>query len=199
MIGAEVRGAALQLAGQLLRESVLGLMDLNQSRNEFRNRFRIAPAPSDAGESPLNFSQGVDEVLMRLLTTLSIRSGSVEALRRNFRELKAQNTAALSATRTAFEEFLGRVDPKELEERFDRASKRGVFGSQNRAKYWELYSEMFAGLAQRPADGFPHLFTETFAKAFEAKFRTLVPPQRSTFGADRSEEKDPGDQAVGDL
>ncbi|HEY1314338.1 MAG TPA: type VI secretion system-associated FHA domain protein TagH [Steroidobacteraceae bacterium] len=199
LIGAEVRGAVLQLAGQLLRESVLGLMDLNQSRNEFRNRFRIAPAPSEGGESPLNFSQGVDEVLMRLITTLSVRSGSVVALRSNFRELKAQNTAAFSATRTAFEEFLGRVDPKELEERFDRASKRGVFGSQNRAKYWELYGEMFAGLAQRPADGFPHLFTETFAKAFEAKFRTLVPPQRSTFGADRSDEKDPGDQAVGDL
>jgi type VI secretion system protein len=120
-------------------------------------------------------------------------------LRTNFRELKAQNTAALSATHTAFEEFLTRVDPKQLEERFDRASKRGVFGSQNRAKYWELYSEMFAGLAQRPADGFPHLFNETFAKAFEAKLRTLVPPQRSSFGADRSEAKEPSDQAVGDL
>jgi type VI secretion system protein len=197
-ITGEVRGAVLQLAGQLLRESVMGLLDLNQSRNEFRNRFRIA-APGDAGDSPLDFSQGVDEVLMRLITTLSRRPGSVEAIRSNFRELKAQNTAALSAMHTAFEEFLGRVDPKELEERFDRASKRGVFGSQNRAKYWDLYGEMFAGLAHRPPDGFPHLFTETFAKAYEAKLRTLVPPHRSTFGADRSEDKDSGDQAVGDL
>jgi type VI secretion system FHA domain protein len=43
----EARGAALQLAGQLLREAVLGLMDLNQSRNEFRNRFRISTPPND--------------------------------------------------------------------------------------------------------------------------------------------------------
>jgi type VI secretion system protein len=198
-IAAEIRGSVLQLAGQLLRESVLGLMDLNQSRNEFRNRFRISPPPNDAPESPLNLSHGVDEAVLRLITTLSTRAGSVDALRTNFRELKAQNTAALSATHTAFEEFLARVDPKELEERFDRASKRGVFGSQNRAKYWELYSEMFAGLAQRPADGFPHLFNETFVKAFEAKLRTLVPPQRSSFSADRSEAKEPSDQAVGDL
>jgi type VI secretion system protein len=49
-ITAEARAAALQLAGQLLRESVLGLMDLNQSRNEFRNRFRISPPVNDGPE-----------------------------------------------------------------------------------------------------------------------------------------------------
>jgi type VI secretion system FHA domain protein len=199
---AEARGAALQLAGQLLRESVLGLMDLNQGRNEFRNRFRISPPVNDGPESPLNFSRGVDEALVRLLTTLSTRAGSVEAIRQNFRELKAQNTASLTATRAAFEEFLGRVDPKELEERFDRATKRGVFGSQSKAKYWDLYAEMFAGLAQRPADGFPHLFIETFAKAYEAKLRLLVPPRRSGFGADRGGDAppsaDPDNRAVGD-
>jgi type VI secretion system FHA domain protein len=196
-ISIEARAAALQLAGQLLREAVLGLMDLNQSRNDFRNRFRIPPPAGDGAESPLNFSRGVDEALVRLLTTLSTRAGSVEAIRQNFRELKAQNTATLAATRVAFEEFLGRVDPKELEERFERAAKRNVFGSQNKAKYWDLYTEMFAGLVQRPADGFPHLFTETFAKAFEAKLRTLVPPRRSSLSADRGGDAAPG-QAVGD-
>jgi type VI secretion system protein len=197
-ISIEVRAAALQLAGQLLREAVLGLMDLNQGRNEFRNRFRIPAPANDGPESPLNFSRGVDEALVRLLTTTSTRAGSVEAIRQNFRELKAQNTATLSATRAAFEEFLGRVDPKELAERFERGTKRGVFGSQNKAKFWDLYAEMFAGLVQRPADGFPHLFTETFAKAFEAKLRALVPPRRSSFGADRGEPPGPKSEAVGD-
>jgi type VI secretion system protein len=197
-VSPDARGAALQLAGQLLREAVLGLMDLNQGRNEFRNKFRI-PAPSaDAAESPLNLSKGVDEALVRLLTNLSTRAGSVEAIRDNFRELKAQNTAALSATRAAFEEFLGRVDPKELEQRFDRAGKRGVFGGQSKAKYWELYAELFTGLAQRPADGFPHVFTETFAKAYETRMRALIPPKRSAFGADRDEPGGSGSHAVGD-
>jgi type VI secretion system protein len=193
----EARGAALQLAGQLLRESVLGLMDLNQGRTEFRNRFRIPVPANDGPESPLNFSKGVDEALVRLLSTLSTRAGSVQGVRDAFRELKAQNTASLAAMRAAFEEFLGRVDPKELEERFDRATKRGVFGTQNKGKYWDLYAEMYAGLAQRPADGFPHMYMETFAKAFEAKLRTLIPPRRSAFGADRNEPVEPDDRAVG--
>jgi type VI secretion system protein len=195
-VSTDARGAALQLAGQLLREAVVGLMDLNQGRNEFRNKFRIPPPPADAPESPLNLSKGVDEALVRLVTTVSTRAGSVEAIRENFRELKAQNTAALAATRAAFEEFLGRVDPKELEERFERAGKRGVFGGQ-KAKYWEMYAELFSGLAQRPADGFPHVFTETFVKAYEARLRALIPPKRSAFGADRDEPNKPNSHVVG--
>jgi type VI secretion system protein len=187
-ITSEARNGALQLAGQLLREAVLGLMDLNQSRNEFRNRFRMPPvAASEGPESPLNFSQGVDEALVRLLTTNSTRLGSVEAVRDNFRELKAQNAASLAASRAAFEEFIGRVDPKELEERFERATKRGVFGQQNKSKYWELYAEMFAGLTQRPADGFPHVYTEAFAKAYEAKLRASIPARRNPFAGDSSD------------
>jgi type VI secretion system protein len=197
-ISTDARGAALQLAGQLLREAVVGLMDLNQGRNDFRNKFRIPAPPADAPESALNLSKGVDEALVRLLTTLSTRAGSVEAIRDNFRELKAQNAAMLAATHAAFEEFLNRVDPKELEERFERSGKRGVFGGQSKAKYWELYAELFAGLAQRPADGFPHLFTETFAKAYEAKLRALIPPRRSSFGGARDVPSGPG-HAVGDL
>ncbi len=185
LITAEAKGTALQLAGQLLREAVLGLMDLNQSRNEFRNRFRMSPPPAaDGPESPLNFSRGVDEALVRLLTTMSTRASSVDAIRDNYRELKAQNVATLAASRAAFEEFLARLDPKELEERFERATKRSVFGSQNKGKYWDLYSEMFAGLTQRPADGFPHAYTETFAKAYEAKLRAALPPRRNAFGGD---------------
>ncbi len=194
----EARAGALQLAGQLLREAVLGLMDLNHGLNEFRNRFRISAPPKDGPESPLNLSQGVDEALVRLLTTVSTRAGSVEAIRENFRELKAQNAASFAAMRAAFEEFLGRVDPKDLEERFDRATKRGVFGTQNKGKYWELYTEMFTGLAQRPAEGFPHLFTEAFAKAYEAKLRTLVPPKRAPFAPERAEAGDADGSAAGE-
>ena len=112
-ITSEARSVALQLAGQLLRESVLGLMDLNQGRNEFRNRFRMAPPPNDGPESPLNLSQGVDEALVRLLTTVSTRLGSVEAIRENFRELKAHNAAVAGVpSRAAFEEFLGPRGPE---------------------------------------------------------------------------------------
>ncbi len=194
----ENRAVTLQLAGQLLRETVLGLMDLNQVRKEFRNRFRMPPPAADAPDSPLSVAHGVDEALVRLLTTRSQRSGGVETIRDGFRDLKAHQGATVAAMRAAFDEFLTRVDPKELELRFDRATKRGVFGAQNKAKYWELYAEMFVGLAQRPPEGFPHVFSETFAKTFEERLRALNPPKRVGRVADREDGEDPAERAIGE-
>ena len=180
----DARAAALQLAGQLLREAVLGLKDLNQGRNEFRNRLRI-PAPTVEESGPgVKFDQGVDETLLRLLTTASKRSGSVESMREKFRELKAEPAATLAAMRAALDEFLARFDPKDMEERFDRGGKKGVFGTQNKAKYWDMYADLYAGLSQRPPEGLPHWFAETFAKIYEKQLRALNPPRRGAFAAE---------------
>jgi len=183
-VSGEARANALQLAGQLLREAVLGVMDLNQTRAEFRNRFRIPAAAEEDKESAWNFNDGVDETLVRLLTTQSTRAGSVEAMRENFRDLKAQQAATFVAMQTALLELLDRFEPQQLADRFERGAKRSVFGAQNRGRYWDLYAELFASLAQAPEGGFPHLFVEAFAKAYEAKLRSLTPVRRGPFGRD---------------
>ncbi len=192
---ADARATALQRAGQLLRESLLGLMDLDQVRGEFRNRLHIPAPPVDESESAISFAQGVDETLLRLLNIASKRAGSVEAMRQKYRDLKAQGASTLSAMRAALDEILARFDPKELEERFARGTKRGVFGAQNKDKYWGLYAELYASLSQRLPEGFPHLFIEAFAKAYEAKLRSVTPPRRGSFIGDAS---DPESQTTGD-
>jgi len=194
----EARAIALKVAGQMLRECLLGLLELTQSRNEFANRFRVPGQPDDGSESPLNFSGGVDEAMVRLLTNPSSRASSVGAIRDKFKELKAQNVAVLQAMSSAFEAFIERVDPKALEERFDAAAKRGMFGTANKGKYWELYGEMFPGLVQRPSEGFPHLYSEAFARAYEARLRALLPPRRSAFGGERDDPAQQDDR-VGNL
>jgi type VI secretion system protein len=183
-VSGEARANALQLAGQLLRESVLGIMDLNQTRAEFGSRFRLPAASEEAKESAWNFNDGVDETLVRLLNTLSSRAGSVESMRDNFRDLKAQQAATFVAMQTALTELLGRFEPAQLAERFERGAKRGMFGAQNKGRYWDLYAELFASLAQAPSGGFPHLFVEAFAKAYEAKLRSLAPVRRGPFGGE---------------
>ncbi len=180
-MSAEARGAALQLAGQLLRETVLGLMDLGRGGQEFRERLRIAPPREAAADSVVRFDQGVDETLIALLTTLSKRAGSVEALRERFRELKAESGATLAALHAALEEFLTRFDPRELEERFERGGKRGVFPTQNKARYWDLYADLYAGLSQRATDGLPLWFAEAFAKAYADRLGSLL-PRRGALG-----------------
>jgi len=182
-LASENRTAMLQLCGRLLRELVVGLLEVSQAANEFRNRFRIS-LPLDA-DAPDLFSRGVDETLRKLLTTTSVRGGSVDAIRERFQEFKAHQSAIMGAMHAAFEESLSRLDPKELTERFERAGRRGVFGSQNKNRYWELYAEMYNTLAQRPKDGFPHLFVETFARAFEERMAASQGGRRGVFGTER--------------
>ncbi|GAC1305437.1 MAG: type VI secretion system-associated FHA domain protein TagH [Steroidobacteraceae bacterium] len=183
-IAPDVRAQVLQTVGQLVRESVLGLMDLAQSHAELRARFKIVSPVDEPDGSPFDVSKNIDEVLGQLLNSRSKRTEPVEALRRNFKELKAQNTAVHAAMRRALEDLLSRVDPKSLEQRFERAAKRGISGSPNKARYWEFYAEMFPTLAHRAADGVPTLFAESFGRAYEAKLRTLIPPRRPVFAAD---------------
>ena len=175
----ELRVIAMQLAGQILRESVLGLIELDQSRAEFRDRLQIPP--EDDREGAVRFGRDVEDTLFTLLTIIPKRGGSVESVRERFRRLKAENGATLAALHAALEEFLGRFDPRELEERFERDGKRGVFTTQNKARYWELYRDLYAGLSQCDEDRLPHWFAEAFAKAYADTLGRLL-PRRGAFG-----------------
>jgi type VI secretion system FHA domain protein len=180
----EARAAALQLAGQMLRESLLGLLELQQGRAELHNRLGVA-AGGDEAQSPLNLSRGsVQDILTRLLSRTAMRAGSVDALRDKFRELKGQNAATLAAMQAALTELLARFSPVELEERFGRSARRGAVPPAGRERYWDLYCELYATLAQCAPEGFPHLFAETFARDFDARMSELAPPRRGSFGGE---------------
>jgi type VI secretion system protein len=159
----------LLIAGQILREMMFGLMDVQQARTEMRNRFRI-PQGSAAEGSPLNFSGGVEEALRRLFEQRGSRyPGPAEAVRETFREIKSHHQAVAAAMQTAYAEVLSRLDPTELQDRFDRGKKgNGLLGT-NKGKYWDLYTEFYPSLGVAPRGELPHLFVEEFARAYEAR------------------------------
>ncbi len=175
-IPAGAQSQMLVLAGQVLRETLFGMMDVLQVRTETRNRFRIAQTTIQATDNnPLNFSAGVDEGLRTMFEQRGNRYlGPVETIRESFRELKMHHQAMVGALETAFNEFLMRLEPEELQERFDRGLKRGgLLGGSGKAKYWELYKELFTSLGQNAQGDLPHVFVEDFARAYEARLAEL--------------------------
>jgi type VI secretion system FHA domain protein len=167
----------LQLAGQILREAMFGIMDVLQVRSELRHRFRIAQKTIQATDNnPLNFSAGVDEALCKLFEQRSNRYlGPVETVRESFRDLKYHHQAVVEALEVAFGEFMSRLEPNELQERFDRGLKRGgLLASSNKSKYWELYRELFQTLGQNAHGDLPHVFVEDFARAYEERIAELL-------------------------
>ena len=175
-IASAIQPQVLPLAGQILREVVMALMEIMQMRSEFRNRFRITQDTVQATDNnPLRFSAGVDEALRKLFEQQGTRYlGPVEAVRESLREIRMHHQAVIGAMEQALNDLLQRLDPAELQERFDRGGKRGLLGAANKLKYWDLYGELYHTLKQNPKDDFPHTFIEQFARAYEEKVAELA-------------------------
>ena len=190
-IPAALQPQAVQIAGQILRELSMGLMEFMQERNEFKRRFRISQDTIQPAENnPLKFSAGVEEGLRKLFEQYGNRYlGPVDAVRESFREVRLHQQAMAAAMHAAFVDFVRRLDPADLSERFDRGLKRGgLLGAANKTKYWDLYAELYLTLAQMPKDDLPHVFIETFARSYEEKAQELAARKR---GAEKRAERTP--------
>lgn len=163
---AEAQTRLLHLVGQLFREALLGLKDLGRSQRELRNRFRIEMArePDDPRSSLERAT--VEELLLRLLSSHEMREiDAVQWLRDEFLQAKLHDGAVAQAMRAAFAEFVGRLDPGELDTRFERAAHRGRLAA-NKSQHWTLYAEFYRNLTEMPADHLPHLFVEAFGRTY---------------------------------
>jgi type VI secretion system FHA domain protein len=166
----------LHLAGQLFREALVGLKDLDRSRNDTRNRFRIElPTDPDDPRPSLARSTVEDLVIDLFAQHESRRLDAVGWLREAIAEGKTHEIAAAKATRAAFVEFLDRLDPAELEARFERAARRGKARSADKAQYWELFTTFYRNLIEMPADHLPHTFVEAFAAAYKEYVKKPLP------------------------
>jgi type VI secretion system protein len=163
----EAQTRMLHLAGQLFREALVGFKELDRSRHDTRNRYRIELPTEPDDPRPSLARSSVEDLLIDLfLQHESRRLDAVGWLREMVSEGKSHETAAARATRAAFIEFLDRLDPAELEARFERAARRGKARSADKAQYWELFTVFYRNLIEMPADHLPHTFVEAFAAAY---------------------------------
>jgi type VI secretion system FHA domain protein len=171
-ISAEAQLKLLALAGQMLREVVLDLMGALKQRTDQRTRMHLNDAPQS--NNPLKTSAGVEDALRKMLGGNSRHLGPVEALRETFNDLRNHQMALDAAGQMAIDDLLHRLDPTELQERFDRGLKRNpLTGGASKVKYWELYSEFYPLVNQRDARGLPAVYAEEFARSYAEKLAEL--------------------------
>jgi type VI secretion system protein len=165
---ADAQGRLLHLAGRLFRETLVGFKDLERTRAETRNRYRIETLPQEQDDPRPSLADSmVEDVIVALFVQHeNRRMDSVQFLRDTLAQAKRHETATAQATRAAFIEFLDRLDPAELEARFERAARRGKARSADKAQYWDLFTTFYRNLIEMPADHLPHTFVEAFAAAY---------------------------------
>jgi type VI secretion system protein len=165
---ADAQTRLLHLAGRLFRETLVGLKDLERTRANTRNRYRIEmPARDKDDPRPSLADSMVEDLLISLMVQHENRRlDSVQWLRETVDEAKLHENAIALATRAAFVEFLGRLDPAELEGRFGRVATRGKAKTPDKAQFWELFVSFYRNLVEMPADHLPHIFVEAFSSAY---------------------------------
>ncbi len=165
---ADAQVRLLHLAGRLFREALVGFKDLERTRSDTRNRYRIeSPTPEPDDPRPSLANSMVEELMVELFVQHEGRRlDSVQWLREAVGEAKLHETATGRAMRAAFVEFLDRLDPAELEARFERAARRGKGRSADKAQYWDLFTSFYRNLIEMPPEHLPHTFVEAFAAAY---------------------------------
>jgi type VI secretion system FHA domain protein len=156
----------LHLAGQLLRESLLGLKESNRNQQDQRNKLRVTYQKEPADLLPSLERNSVEELIQELLKAHdSRRFDAVQWLRESFAGGRRHDDAMIAAMRAAFVDFVGRLDPRDLATRFERSARRKTMGN------WELYGDFYRSLCEMPPDTLPHIFVETFAQRYEQSAR----------------------------
>jgi type VI secretion system protein len=156
----------LQVAGQLLREVMLGVQDLARARAEFQNRYRVESTAegSAAPEAPSISRLGADDYLLRLLEGHDRRElDALLLMREEMKAAVAHDAAVDQSLPQAFAAFIAHLAPEEIQSRFDNAGPRSL-----RASPWDLYAEIFRNLTQTGAGPLPHLYAEALAQAYLA-------------------------------
>jgi type VI secretion system protein len=164
---ADAQTRMMHLVGQLFREAFVGLKDLERARNEIRNRFRIEIPQVADDPRPSLARMGVEELLVEILHQHETRRlDAVQWLREQTASGKDHENAISQAMQEAFVEFVGRLDPAELEARFERAARRGKLRTGGKVQAWELYADFYRNLVEKPAEHMPHTFVEAFSLAY---------------------------------
>jgi type VI secretion system protein len=161
--------AVLHLLGQLMREVIVGLGENLHVRTEQKNVLRIPNTTiQPQANNPLKFAAGVEEALQNLFFRQPAEyMPAVDAVREAFIDVKVHQESLLNALKTALVDYVGRLDPDELENKFTNGKRGGLMSAAHKLKYWDLYKDLFQVVTQQIAGQFPQLFVDDLARAYE--------------------------------
>jgi type VI secretion system protein ImpI len=166
---AEVRGIALQQAGQLLREALVGFAELARTRADFASEFGISSGARRRDVTGA-FARiaAVEQILELMLAGRGPGDArAVDEIRAQFARARQHEFAITGALREAIAAVVEKLDPEALEQQLGRRAQ-GVAGAELQARLWNRYLELFRATVQSGDAGLPAVFLVAFARAYES-------------------------------
>ncbi len=171
------------VAGQLLRETVVGINDILRARTSGAVGAAVSGVPAAPGNSsnPLRSSASIEQALQRLFESHGrLFAGPVDSLRDVLQETRDHETALAAGMKAGLDAVLGQLAPSNVADQFEQGRARQLAPGQDpRPKYWEHYSEFYRLLTQQTAgtEEMPRSFTEAFGLEY-ARLRAELRQKR---------------------
>jgi len=166
---AEARAKALQQAGQLLRETLVGFTELARTRADFASEFAISSGSRRRDATGAFVRVGAVEQILELM--LAGRgpgeARAVDEIRAQFARTRNHEIAMAAAMREALAAVFEKLSPEVLEEQLGRRAQ-GVAGPELQARLWNRYLELFRATVQAGDAGLPAVFLNAYARAYES-------------------------------
>ncbi len=159
----------LHRLGQVMRELIVGISENLHLRTEQKNVLRVPNTTiQPRANNPLKFSAGVEEAMTDLLLRESSEYlSAVESVREAFGDLKQHQHGLFSGLRSAVADYVGRLDPEELESKYTTGKRGGLMSAANKLKYWDLYKDLYQLVTQGAPGQLPQQFLEEMARGYE--------------------------------
>jgi type VI secretion system protein ImpI/type VI secretion system protein len=180
--GAGVRGQAhgdpvetLRGLGGAFRAMVTGLRRMMIARAAIKGEFRIEQTMiRPAGNNPLKFSADDEDALAGLIgvgrrSDMSARDAVADALH----DMRMHELAVSSAMQQAVHHLLAELAPEQVMRGVGRGALDALPG-RRKARGWEAYEALHAGIAKALADDFDSVFGKSFARAYERAMAELA-------------------------
>ena len=165
----------LEEMGHVTRIMIHGLREILMTRTSIKSEFRIDQTQISAGaNNPLKFSISPEQAVQSMVKPMT--KGYLEpseAATQALTDIKAHEVAMVTGMEAALKGLLTRLDPKVLEEKIAGQGGLSNVLKSKKARYWEIYEEMFAEISDQAENDFHELFSREFARAYKEQLDRL--------------------------
>jgi len=175
----------MQSAGEALRETFSGVVNVMKGRASLKNEFRMDMTLVQMDKNnPLKFAIDDKQVLKHFVS--SEKEGFLNipmAIKESFSDIQEHQIGVMAGAQASLSQLLDKVAPTRLEEKFNRTSAKGFSITGKKARYWDAYKEYHYDIQQEDST-FSAVFGDTFAVTYKDQIDRLKAAKTGEYSDD---------------
>jgi type VI secretion system protein ImpI len=165
----DMRSRFVENVAGWIRAATRGTQDVLGQRQALRQQMRIASTTLGAADNnPLRFSPTEQEAILHMFAPRGqAYLAGPAAIRDALSDVADHQKACATAMRAAFDHMLLCLDPRQLEQRFERGTGKPALLQSRKAFLWEMFEAQYREWSAQPEKAFDELFGDRFADKYQ--------------------------------